>query len=72
MNVTKEIYQKWLTSAYRYYWSNENPLMSDAEWDHIGKQINPEDWDELRGTNYEPGQSLYWLSKNKYPEWATK
>jgi len=66
------VYKKWLTSAYRYYWGTEEPLMSDYEWDSIGRQLDPEDWEELRGTEYVPGQSLFWLPKNKYPDWAKK
>ena len=70
-NVTTDEYRKWLRAAYIYYWgTGEDPGMSDHAWDALGRRLNPDDWDELRGTNYEPGQSLFWLSKDKYPDWV--
>jgi hypothetical protein len=62
-------YRRWLKAAYQYYWGDGSD-MSDHEWDHLGRQINPDDHDELRGTEYVPGQSLYWLPKASYPDWA--
>ena len=67
--MTKETYLRWLKAAYIYYYGyGEDTGMSDHEWDHLARQINPEDWDELKGTGYVPGQSLYWLPKDKYPD----
>lgn len=63
-------YRRWLKAAYRYYWTGDDPGMSDAEWDCLGKSLNPDDYDELRGTQYVPGQSLFWLPKDKYPDWV--
>lgn len=63
------VYQRWLKAAYQYYWGSGSD-MSDHEWDNIGRSLNPEDYDELRGTRWVPGQSLFWLPKDKYPEWA--
>jgi len=68
--ITQDTYRKWLKAAYQYYWGTGESEMSDYEWDQIGRKINPEDFDELRGTKWVPGSSLFWLSKSKYPEWA--
>jgi len=71
MSLSKEQYKRWLKAAYVYYHGyGEDSGMSDFEWDFLGKQINPEEHEELRGTGYTAGQSLFWLSKNKYPDWA--
>lgn len=64
-------YRRWLKAAYIYYWgTGEDSGMSDYEWDSVGRKINPEDWDELRGTGYVPGQSLFWMKRSDYPEWC--
>lgn len=70
--VTRQDYERWLKSSYTYYWGigDSQPTMSDHEWDTIAKKLNPEDYAELKGTGYVPGQSLFWLSKDKYPDWA--
>jgi hypothetical protein len=70
MSLTDKEYRLWLTSAYRYYYGTKESEMTDYEWDIMGKRIIPEEHIELKGTNYEPGQSLFWLPKNKYPDWA--
>lgn len=34
---------RWLEAAYLYYLHPEHdPIMSDAEWDHIGRQLEKE------------------------------
>jgi len=69
--ITEKEYKRWLKAAYTYYWgTGEDSGMSDAEWDFVGRQINPDDWDELRGTQYDPGQSLFWMKQEDYPAWA--
>lgn len=71
VKVSEEEYRKWLKAAYIYYWgTGEDSGMTDYAWDSLGRRINPEEWDELRGTDYVPGQSLFWLSKDKYPSWV--
>lgn len=70
-SVTKEEYRRWLRAAYIYYHGfGEDSGMTDHAWDSVARRINPEDWDELRGTGYEAGQSLFWLKRNEYPDWA--
>lgn len=69
MVVTEEIYRRWLKAAYAYYWG-DGGTMHDSEWDHIASHIDPEQWDELRGTGYVPGESLYWMAQDQYPDWA--
>lgn len=71
MSLSKAEYRRWLQAAYHYYWGFlDEPLMSDSEWDSLGKRVVLDEHDELRGTSYVPGQSLFWLPKDKYPEWA--
>lgn len=71
MSLNEKDYKRWLKAAYIYYFGyGEDSGMSDAEWDFLARQVVPDEHDELRGSGYEPGQSLYWLKKDKYPEWA--
>lgn len=71
MKIEVETYRRWLKAAYLYYWeAGEDTGMSDAEWDYVGRQLIPDEWEELKGTQYVPGQSLFWLSKDKYPSWV--
>lgn len=69
MTISNSEYKRWLKAAYDYYWGFGSD-MSDYEWDAIGRKIDPEQHDELKGTGYVPGQSLFWLSKDKYPSWC--
>ena len=69
MSLSKSEYKQWLRAAYAYYWG-EGSEMSDHTWDALAKRVVPEEHDELHGTQYIPGQSLFWLPEAKYPEWA--
>lgn len=71
MSLSEKDYRRWLKAAYIYYYGyGEDSGMSDFEWDVLGRQINIEDHAELKGTNYKPGQSLFWLLMDEYPDWA--
>lgn len=64
-------YDEWLRNAYWYYWGvDKESTMSDFEWDRLAKKFAKESdkYPELKNTNYEGG-SLFWLSKDKYPDW---
>lgn len=65
-------YVEWLTAAYHYYWGVDTEShMSDFDWDAKAKKFakNKHLYAELKDTDYDGG-SLFWLSKNKYPDWA--
>lgn len=69
IKISEQDYHRWLRAAYIYYYHPEDDSgMSDSEWDYIGRSLIPEEWPELKGTGYIPGQSLFWLKKEKYPE----
>lgn len=69
MSLSDKDYKRWLGAAYAYY-HTDSSTMSDAEWDFLAKQVVPEEHLELKNTAYIPGQSLFWLKKADYPEWA--
>ena len=57
-----EKYLKWLEAAYVYYLHPEyDPLMSDAEWDFIGREL------EKEGTIKSFG-SLFQMKELDYPK----
>jgi hypothetical protein len=66
-------YDKWLLSAYQYYWGLGSD-MSDGEWDCIAREIAmehstaPHKFPELGKEPYEGG-SLFWLKAKDYPQW---
>ena len=64
-------YRRWLSNAFEYYLGDGFVDMSDAEWDVLAHEFakNSEEYDELRGRNYEGG-SLFWLKREEYPDWA--
>jgi hypothetical protein len=76
--IAQKLFRVWITAAWRYYYgSGENTGMSDREWDNASRDLHavrgllPEDeFAVLRDEQFEPGQSIFWLSRDKYPEYA--
>ena len=57
---TKQL--KWLEAAYVYYLHPEfDPIMSDAEWDYVGRQLEKEKIIDSFG-------SLFQMKEADYPE----
>lgn len=75
----QSIYIRWLKAAYIYYWGyGESTEFEDWEFDTISRYFYTnkdtlehakEDYPVIFDERF-TGASLYWLSKNEYPEEA--
>lgn len=62
MTNTTDEYSRWLEAAYLYYLHPEfDPIMSDAEWDYVGRKL------EAEGVIKEFG-SLFQMKEMDYPD----
>jgi len=53
-------YNRWLEAAYVYYLHPEfDPIMSDAEWDYIGRELEQEGVITSFGSLFQMGEDSY-------------
>ncbi len=79
MHQLHQTYLRWLRAAYLYYISaGEDSGMTDAEWDYWSRKFYDER-DQLPAEQFPvihmedfTGGSLFWLSREKYPDEAKR